>query len=232
MQAIRAYSRGLFDAALRKPPPGFRRPTGEELQQADRAGWQEIARLVSDGSSDINAALVHVSKPGGFLASVIKPVQKTTLQTPPKGKSKGEGSQKNSFTSQGGSHGAQWNGSSGQWGCAGNRGTSYQKGQRLFFGPLFAPKVVVQRSLTRFVSCGQVEAGEMKRSGKVTPGSVTAAVLGRRAGQSDSMRKQMRYVLTIQLRVPHALPRVLFCFRTNVACAMAIVMTLQETLRW
>ena len=62
LEALALYDQGLFDAALRPPPKGFRAISAEELMKVDRAAWSEVARLVRAKTSSVEAALVHVSK--------------------------------------------------------------------------------------------------------------------------------------------------------------------------
>ena len=62
LEALALYDQGLFDAALRPAPKGFRTISAEELMKVDRAAWSEVARLVRAKTSSAEAALVHVSK--------------------------------------------------------------------------------------------------------------------------------------------------------------------------
>ena len=62
LEALALYDQGLFDAALRPPPKGFRAVSAEELMKVDRAAWAEVARLVRSKTSTAEAAFVHVSK--------------------------------------------------------------------------------------------------------------------------------------------------------------------------
>ena len=48
-------------------------------RQTELAGRQEAARLTADNAIDINAALVHVSKPGGFLSSTLRPIPRSIV---------------------------------------------------------------------------------------------------------------------------------------------------------
>ena len=80
LKAISQYGIGLMDAAMGELPQGFRHPTVAEVMEADRAAWQEALRLTAEGHGDLNATLVHVSKPAGFLSGVLRPMPK--LQQP------------------------------------------------------------------------------------------------------------------------------------------------------
>ena len=62
LEALALYDQGLFDAALRPPPKGFRAISAEELMKVDRAAWAEVARLVRTKTSSVEASFVHVSK--------------------------------------------------------------------------------------------------------------------------------------------------------------------------
>ena len=57
--------------------------------QADRFAWSEVAKMVASGTAIAEAALVHVSKPGGLLWGLIRPVMKSSGKTE-KGSGKGE----------------------------------------------------------------------------------------------------------------------------------------------
>jgi hypothetical protein len=76
LEALATYDQGLFDAALREPPEGFRLPSTQEVMRADKAAWAEVARLVKTKAATAEAAFAHVAKPGGFLWGLIRPEEK------------------------------------------------------------------------------------------------------------------------------------------------------------
>jgi hypothetical protein len=76
LEALATYDMNLFDAALRTPPEGFRHPSPDELLKADKAAWEEVARLVRAKEASVEAGLIHVSKPGGFLWGLVRPREK------------------------------------------------------------------------------------------------------------------------------------------------------------
>jgi hypothetical protein len=78
LEALATYDQGLFDAALREPPEGFRLPSTQEVMRADKAAWAEVARLVKTKAATGEAAFAHVAKPGGFLWGLIRPEEKRT----------------------------------------------------------------------------------------------------------------------------------------------------------
>ena len=62
LEALTIYDNGLFDAAFRPVPKGYKPISAEDLMKVDRAAWAEVSRLVRTKASSVEAALVHVAK--------------------------------------------------------------------------------------------------------------------------------------------------------------------------
>ena len=75
LKPLLVYTTELFDKAFEKPvSKNFRAPNPAELIAVDRQAWEEIIRLVEDKKGDVDSCLIHVSKAGGLLGTLLRPV--------------------------------------------------------------------------------------------------------------------------------------------------------------
>ena len=75
LKPLLVYTTELFDKAFEKPvSKNFRAPNAAELIAADRQAWEEIISLVEDKKGDVDSCLIHVSKAGGLLGTLLRPV--------------------------------------------------------------------------------------------------------------------------------------------------------------
>lgn len=83
LKVLSMYTTELFDRAYEKPLcKNYRPPTVPEVIAADKQAWQEALRLVAAGSGDLNACLVHVSKAGGLVSTLLRPMPGDTKPPP------------------------------------------------------------------------------------------------------------------------------------------------------
>lgn len=116
LEALATYDMNLFDAALRPPPEGLKHPSTDELLKADRAAWEEVARLVRSREASAEAALVHVSKPGGYLWGLIRPEEKSKPKKDvPAAPNPGTGQGQGDWKKWQPPYGKDWKGGNGGW---------------------------------------------------------------------------------------------------------------------
>jgi hypothetical protein len=75
LKPLTVYVTELFDRALDKTTSkSYRAPNTAEVIAADRQAWEEIMRLVDAKRGDVDSCILHVSKAGGLLSSLLRPV--------------------------------------------------------------------------------------------------------------------------------------------------------------
>ena len=90
MKALSMYSDALFEyATCTMVPDGYRRPSCAEIIAADKAALTEAFRMRGKGQGNLQTCLVHVSKPGGLMQSLLqpKPVAEKRLNSSERGSS-------------------------------------------------------------------------------------------------------------------------------------------------
>jgi hypothetical protein len=74
LKAPSMYVDALFEyATCTMVPDGYRRPSCAEIIAADKAALTEAFRMKGKGQGDLQTCLVHVSKPGGLMQSLLQP---------------------------------------------------------------------------------------------------------------------------------------------------------------
>ena len=83
LKALSMYTDALFEyASCVFVPEGFRKPSCAEIIAADKAALSEAFRMRAKGQGDLQACLVHVAKPGGFMQSLLQPKQLSEKKDP------------------------------------------------------------------------------------------------------------------------------------------------------
>ena len=75
LKPLSAYLTELFDRAFEKTASkNYRSPNASEVIAADRQAWEEIIRLVEAKKGDVDSCLMNISKAGGLLGMLLRPV--------------------------------------------------------------------------------------------------------------------------------------------------------------